>query len=930
MPLISGMTQLQPLLRNQQPSLFSGSSWIWSRPLPSGRNLFVSFLKEIECGGGEDPVLHLFADTRFRVFVNESFVAYGPARFVTQFPEFDTFALGPYLRAGKNYLRVEVNFYGASSFQSMPDGRPGFIASGGSADGRIDLSTPGDWKARVHKAWDAEAPLFSFAQNPAEICDTRVLSFELDPLSFGEVALLEDEAIPWGELRPRSVPYPAYEPLRPVVINVAGPLTDGTTLIALQSFDREIPANKNKERFYQRLSSWIYSPKEHDCKLDCLWVDLELNGRTIARENKSPFGNHETAILPLKEGWNFFAARFQVLTEYWTALFGFPKEEEISWHALPDRSVKKPLLASPQEEKEQALPPAVDPADFQIPDGWELRDGDPATATPARQMAWDEFKEEKVVRGLPVERLSETSTLAGEAVSWCFDFKDEYYGHPVLEVEAPAGTILDIAYDDWQRQDGATNLYSSNPFTDAADRFYLRGGRQRIEVCNPRGGIFLQVTMRSPNGRVQFTLCDLEVLSRRCLEGEEDAFECPHPVFTWAWQHSLHTLVAATDEGYADCPWRERGSYIGDGYVNLHLHALLTPDFRIARRVLQVFGEAQLSNGQLPPVAPAWHRRPHEDFTLIWLLSLRDYWALSGDASLLAEMWPRIERLWRSPVWEAGPEGLWNAHAGTAIFLDWGKLPCEVKGEANAVLNLFRLQAARMTAEMAGVLGREADRERFTKEATAVQTGLEAVLWDEAEGRFRASANAETPAVHANTLALRFGVGDPARLLQYLEPLLRRNLSHGIERGQHTGFLELYFFHYLLPALARNGRHDLAETMIREHYGFLQDLGYPTLNECFSRAHRNMGSCCHSWSGGAAIYLARYTMGFRQEEAGNRQDWVLDPVSPSLDSAQCRFLHEDGPIAIEWEKAADGIRAKVSAPSTVRIRPAEGVALAQR
>ena len=123
---------------------------------------------------------------------------------------------------------------------------------------------------------------------------------------------------------------------------------------------------------------------------------------------------------------------------------------------------------------------------------------------------------------------------------------------------------------------------------------------------------------------------------------------------------------------------------------------------------------------------------------------------------------------------------------------------------------------------------------------------------------------------------------------------------------------------------------ELPETMIREHYGFLQDLGYPTLNECFSRAHRNMGSCCHSWSGGAAIYLARYTMGFRQEEAGNRQDWVLDPVSPSLDSAQCRFLHEDGPIAIEWEKAADGIRAKVSAPSTVRIRPAEGVALAQR
>ncbi|NBD38661.1 MAG: hypothetical protein GVY10_08840 [Verrucomicrobia bacterium] len=90
-----------------------------------------------------------------------------------------------------------------------------------------------------------------------------------------------------------------------------------------------------------------------------------------------------------------------------------------------------------------------------------------------------------------------------------------------------------------------------------------------------------------------------------------------------------------------------------------------------------------------------------------------------------------------------------------------------------------------------------------------------------------------------------------------------------------------------------------------------------------------MGSCCHSWSGGAAIYLARYAMGFRQEEPGNRQNWVLDPVSPSLDRAQCRFPHEDGPIAIEWEKEGDRIRANIEAPSSVRIRPREGVLLSR-
>ena len=110
---------------------------------------------------------------------------------MTQFAEFDTFGLAPQLSRGANLIRVEVNFYGTASFQSMPDGQPGFIAAGGLADGSISLATPGDWRARVHAAWSAEAVAFSFAQNPAEICDTHVLLDEIDSGADREVRVLE-------------------------------------------------------------------------------------------------------------------------------------------------------------------------------------------------------------------------------------------------------------------------------------------------------------------------------------------------------------------------------------------------------------------------------------------------------------------------------------------------------------------------------------------------------------------------------------------------------------------------------------------------------------------------------------------------------------------------------------------------------------------
>ena len=90
-----------------------------------------------------------------------------------------------------------------------------------------------------------------------------------------------------------------------------------------------------------------------------------------------------------------------------------------------------------------------------------------------------------------------SGTIEADTATWSFAYDREFFGHPVIEVEAPEGSTLDVAYDDWQRSDGCVNLFGSNPYTNTADRFFLRGGRQKIEVLNPRGGIHIQVTLRS-------------------------------------------------------------------------------------------------------------------------------------------------------------------------------------------------------------------------------------------------------------------------------------------------------------------------------------------------------------------------------------------------------------------------------------------------
>jgi hypothetical protein len=887
--------------------------WVDGDSFPR-RNQFVRFERVFELAGVPTSFLiHLFADTRYRLWANGEFVGTGPGRFVTQFPEFDTHELSGYLRAGENRIAVEVNFFGASSYQSMPDGAPGFIAAGGSA--AADLATPGDWEATRMTAWRWDAPLFSFAQNPVELCDTRLME------SGQAVRVVPCGESPWGRLRPYSgLPIPYLEH-RPEKILLAGRVLDEETIVGFMCHDplanvREEGAPKPWTAF----ATWIHSPRKQSVCFSVFWSDLWLNGSPLLVDTDTARGNHAHSQLDLEEGWNLLTGHLCVLTEYWTYCLGIPKDSHVTLHGRKDQGCQQPLALSPQAEKEEISLPGRE--DDQAPHGWSLCDSETTHLTPARFMAWD-TPAPGARRNLAPDELPEAGRIRGTAGTWCFLFGGEFLGHIVMDVEAPEGCILDVGVDDWQHEEGGLALYRSNPFTDSADRFILKGGRQRIELFHPRGGKMVQVTIRVPAGgaEAELVLHNLFVRSRQSLGADETCFVCDDPVLNWVWPTALRTLICSTDDSYSDCPWRERGSYIGDGFVNLHLNALVSGDLRTAARTIRIFGQAQRPDGQLACVAPAWLRKPHEDFTLIWILSLHDYWAGTGDLSLVEDMWQTVGRIWHSPTWERHASGLWNAN-DRRLFIDWGAIPEERTGDANAVINLLRIAAARACAEMAGALGHTDEAARFTEDAEATEQAMERLLWNESEGRLDAFWGATTPAAHANTLALAFRFGSEERrerILSYLEPRLLKNLSQGLKCGVNSGHLELFYLAFALPALAEHGRPDLAEKLITSHYGYLKSLGDDTLPENFYGADHSMGSRCHSWAGAGAIYAARYVLGIRRAAHGNPCRLVFDPIVDGINKASGRIAHPCGWIEVSWERIDGKIHSRIHAPAGVEI-----------
>src|SRR5688572_23476220 len=78
-------------------------SFVWADASGEGRAQVVWFRRDLELGAPpREAALHLFASSRYLLFVNGAAVASGPARSYPERPAFDSVDLRPHLVPGRN------------------------------------------------------------------------------------------------------------------------------------------------------------------------------------------------------------------------------------------------------------------------------------------------------------------------------------------------------------------------------------------------------------------------------------------------------------------------------------------------------------------------------------------------------------------------------------------------------------------------------------------------------------------------------------------------------------------------------------------------------------------------------------------------------------------------------------------------------------
>lgn len=909
--------------------------WIWNGPSASERNVFVLFRRVVELPAApEAATIHLFADTRYRLFVNGQRVEYGPARFPQAAPEYDSVDLTDRLAAGTNVVAVEVNHYGVDSGEADPSPGPGFIAWGDVVCGahRVDLSTPGKWECRRLEAWDQEAPNWSFMNHATEIADLRRLERSWykasDADGFASPSLVEATSA-WGVLRERSVPLLRHQ-------NIDAPLLDGAyelepTAFGGVAFRVHLPEVRRTALAPIRHSiawwTWVHAESSMRVELRTLTGDFFLNGHRLDMLYLDEEHDHRSrsAVVTLQAGANLLFCTSRLHSEAWDFAATFPDAAGlrclvgndptsapgvVHTGAVEVSDFEDRLTSIPYDEVGlRALP-------FEITE----RPTDPEIHFPARDCAWDRVRRRL---DLPLGTAPPFSSRRGAGAlpqAYVFDMAGEYYGHVFVEVEAPAGTIVDISYEETLGRDGLVPIYR-HMLTEYADRYVMPGGRTTIETFHVRGGRYVQVTLRPPSsGGATITLHRVGYVDATLPVDIRGHFRCSDGAFNRTWQLCRKTFEVCTTDTYIPEVSRERGLAIADNRLQTPLHRVLSHDLRASRRSIVMFLDQFHEDGQINSYAPSMRFRPFADFTMLWVLWVYDHWSLTGDSSLVEEALPVVRRIFAARAWHEGTNRLWSTE-GVRPFVDWGERADALEGDAHAALNAFRYQALRAAAALANAAGDTAEATEWTNRAVTVREAFQSTLWRPEAGVFATSADDPAPSVHANILALAFDLvpsGGTAGVLSLVKRALAANVDDAVRRSsKRSGYLNLYFLFFALDALYRVDEIAFAEQVIRTHWGYLLSRGADTTWENILQGQPK--SHCHVWNAHPPVFFVREILGLRQREPGVTEEFVVAPRSESVSWASGSMPLAHGAIDVSWEIRGGTLSVSTRAPEGIRL-----------
>ena len=466
------------------------------------------------------------------------------------------------------------------------------------------------------------------------------------------------------------------------------------------------------------------------------------------------------------------------------------------------------------------------------------------------------------------------------------DFGRVVAGFVEIDLDAPAGTVLDCYYRERAFRPGAVTM--SDPTTGA--RFIAAGGAGSLSGTEVNGLRYAYIGLHAPQP-AHVTVRAVRVREHLYPRTGQAYFSSSDPALDALYHAGVRTVQLNSFDSYTDCPTREQRAWVGDGVVHQQVDLVTNADWGLARNYV-VLGDSPRPDGILPMSVVGDIESSGgvtiPDWALHWAHGLHNLYRYEGDLDFIATHLPSMQRVLRWYAAYADRRGTiadvpeWN-------LVDWASI--FTSGRSSILTGLWARGLAEL-AELSDAVGDHGTAAWAGARYQSAKEGFEDFFDGErglyvdqivdGERRPAASQAANAVAVVSGLAPAERWKGiveritDPARLVvrswiggadggydfkRFAE------VSRGILRidwdvEREIVLAEPFFSYVVHDAVARAGRAEQLIDLVPRWQQFLTD-GYDTFGECWG-----WGTPVHGWSATPARDLVVYVLGISPAEPG--------------------------------------------------------------
>lgn len=439
---------------------------------------------------------------------------------------------------------------------------------------------------------------------------------------------------------------------------------------------------------------------------------------------------------------------------------------------------------------------------------------------------------------------------------YLLDFGEELTGTFYMKARARGGDEIIIRYGEELVSDDSKGMcekltqnagvrYEMRCNCCYEDRLILADGENELESFEYKCFRYVQLVTAK-----EVSMWGFKVYFRHYpFDDSACGFHTEEPLLQQIWDICKNAVRNCCQEGFLDCPSREKGQYLGDLTITAHALYCLTGDTKLLKKALMDFAHSTVICGGMMAVVPGNFMQEIADYSLLYPYQLLMYYHFTKDLEFVREFYSAAQGIERYFEQFQNATGMLEQVNTKWNLVDWPEnlrdnydfdLPHGPIGEGcHNVINALYVGMKRCMEELRSILGLSGDKDFEASQAEQLKQKFIKNFFDEKTGLFVDSTVSKHSSIHANAFAAFFD----------LAPKENRIAEFIMKRGMCCGVYTAYFVLYGLIRLGNpQGAYELIVNKGEHSWYQMLSEGATTTYEAWGKNQKWNTSLCHAWA----------------------------------------------------------------------------------